>query len=450
MIRLKYNLSYFLFYMLVQLKDLKDSMVIQSYAGLEKRFGNLSDEHCRWIMHNFKGALAQVQRQDSKIDIPIAKLRPGDKIFKVFQIPASLNHLTHINAKLIQSLETRKFTFFEVSNLNGKNHAQRVAKATQLIKSAKQGAQVKNKASKAIESIMDSAHHGVPEIGQLEGFVSEILEDKLTDSMSALTALKKSSQTYAHCVDVAAIFMVAYYEIIRRRGKKPAFKDQNEALMAAMLHDVGKGMIPKEVLESDVRFEKGSPELEMFRHHPQQSQEILKQMGMSEVAQNMALCHHIKASGIGYASYPEKITYSQASYEAKLLAVIDVYQSLVGRRPYKKSWTAPSAMRYIESLSGIDYDEEIWEDFQQVMGIYPIGSLVRLSDGCIGFVVNVPEKDLERPAVAVVKSSAGEILKKHQLVDLAEREDLTISEDLDPEDVFQGGAIEQFSNLKIA
>ena len=433
------------------LEELNENMIIQSYIKLEKRFGHLSEKNRQWLAHNFAGARAIIKRGEKRFDVSTSQLKEGDVISRIHKFPKGLQHFTEVNDKLLASLKARKFLFFEVAKkAKSAAHQAKAEEATSLVKTAKASYKAKAQASKAIEGIMDSAAKGIPEIKELEGYVGQIIEDKLTESMSALAPLRESSHTYAHCVDVGAIFLVAYYHIRKKHGEKSVFKNEEEALLCAMLHDVGKGMIPKDILESDVKFEKGSPEMEMIRNHPVKSAELIKGMDLPDVAANMAMFHHVKAASTGYASYPTGQNYNDASYEARLLAIVDVYQSLVGRRPYKKSWTAPSAIRYIDSLAGIDYDEEIWHDFLQVMGKYPKGSLVKLNDQSLGFVVSVPENDLERPHIALVQDSQKKRLKEHELIDLADVQDLKIIEDLDPEDIFKGKGAEWFANLKIA
>ena len=57
----------------------------------------------------------------------------------------------------------------------------------------------------------------------------------------------------------------------------------------------------------------------------------------------------------------------------------------MGRRKYKRSWSPPATMRYIEALSGVEYDYEVWLMFLKIMGMFPKGSLVELSNHSIGF-----------------------------------------------------------------
>ncbi|MDX2470761.1 MAG: HD domain-containing protein [SAR324 cluster bacterium] len=437
--------------MQVRLEELNENMEIQSYIGLEKRFGHLSEQNRQWLAHNFSGARAIVKRGEKRADIAIVQLKVGDIVSRVHKFPAGLKHFTQVNDKLKISLKARKFLFFEVSKLaKSPEHQAKTEQATSLVATVKKSYKVKAQASKAIEGIMDSAAHGVPEIKELEGYVGQIIEEDLIDSMAALAPLRESSHTYAHCVDVGAIFLASYYEIKKRNGEKPVFANEEEALLCAMLHDVGKGVIPKEILESDVKFEKDSPEMDMIRNHPVKGAELIEQMDLPKVAVDMARHHHVKSVSKGFASYPADTEYKDVSYEARLLAIVDVYQSLVGRRPYKKSWTAPSAIRYIDSLAGIDFDDDIWEDFLKVIGKYPKGSLVKLNDQSLGFVVSVPQDNLENPNIVLVQDSKHVRLKEHELIDLAETEELNIIEDLDPEDVFKGKAAEWFANLTIS
>jgi len=438
---------------LVSLQDLNENLVIQAYVGLDRRFSHLSDDNCRWLMHNFNGATAKIARAGKEGEILISKLMPGDVIYKIYKFPKELKHLIFPTDKLLKSLQARKFLQFEVAQRpKGKSpqHAQKVAEASQLVLQVRKSYNLKSKATKLVENIMDHAGQGAADVAPLGNYVDAIVKDNLTDAMCVMAPLKQSSHTYAHCVDVAAIFAAVYFRIVAKKGRKSAFQGENEALLSGMLHDIGKGIIPKEVLESSTKYEKGSAEFEMMRRHPIESKKMLDAMGMSKIMQNMALCHHIKSSGSGYSHYPEGMTYDQASYEAKLLGIIDVYQSLIGNRPYKKAWTAPSAMRYIESLAGIDYAEEIWEDFRDCMGLYPKGSLVKLSDESVGFVVSLPEADPTRPQITLIKDAEGNRPTKQELIDLNDLPDLSIAQDLDPQETLQGKALEYFANLKIA
>ncbi|MBU3914746.1 hypothetical protein KKA14_04360, partial [bacterium] len=133
----------------------------------------------------------------------------------------------------------------------------------------------------------------------------------------------------------------------------------------------------------------------------------------------------------------------------RLLALVDAYQALCAGRSYKKSWTPPAVMRYLDATAGIEFDLQLWQDFQKVMGHYPIGSFVRLSDGSHGFVMNVPQKNVLKPQVAIVRNSEGEELVKQYLVDLQEEQGISITKEIDPKLFYKDNVLEKFINLDV-
>jgi len=92
----------------------------------------------------------------------------------------------------------------------------------------------------------------------------------------------------------------------------------------------------------------------------------------------------------------------------------------------------------------------VWDDFMQVMGLYPKVSLVELSDKSIAFVMSVAEEDPERPQIVAVRNSAGQDLSHHSLIDLMDEKGFDIVKDLDVMEGFGTDAIEVFSNLDIS
>ena len=170
---------------------------------------------------------------------------------------------------------------------------------------------------------------------------------------------------------------------------------------------------------------------------------------MSDSIVNMAHYHHVKQDITMNSSYPENTKIEDVIFETRLLAITDTYQALIGKRKYKKSWTPPAAIRYLDALAGIEYDLSVWELFLKTMGVYPKGSLVELTDGTLGFVMNVPELDLERPDVAVICDKEGEMYEHHTLIDLEEEKDISIVKDQDPFEMFGDKALEIFLKIKI-
>ena len=222
--------------------------------------------------------------------------------------------------------------------------------------------------------------------------------------------------------------------------------------MGALLHDLGKSKIPKEIIDSTERFEKNSRATQIIRSHPIFGAEILAQMNMPNSMIDMTHYHHVKQDTSMLSSYPANIDFKQVSFETRLLSVVDIYQALVGKRKYQKSWSPPATMRYLDALAGVEYDLRVWDQFLPIMGRYPKGSLVRLTDSSLGFVMNVPGPgvDLEKPLIAIIRSSQGETLTHHDIVDLAVERDIKISEDMDSQEIFGDKALDVFTSISIS
>ncbi len=437
----------------VTVQQLDNRMVIRAYTGFNMKFQHMGEEICRWLRHNFKGTQAIVHRDGQKKQLLVDKIKNGDTLSRLFQFPENKKKLIIVTPNLIRELENRGFINFIVvirpkpTTPSLERHKVTKDSVNQLVEKVKESVSLREKATDAVENVMDSGRKGKVKSEDVIGFVEDISKNSSAEAMSALVSLKESDQTYAHCVDVGSIFETAYYGIKELVGEKSIFKNKKEAMMASFLHDFGKSKIPKDILDSHKRFDRDGPEMKMMLAHPVRSAELLEEMGLPAYIINMAHYHHVKLNTSMKSSYPSDVNYDDVMMETRLLAIVDIYQALVGKRSYKKSWSPPSAVRYLDALAGVEFDLDTWDNFLQVNGRYPKSSLVELSDDSIGFVMNVPKEDLERPQIVVVRNSAGEDLKNTPLIDLETQKDLSIVKDLDAQDVFGERALDIFLGI---
>lgn len=462
----------------VNLKDLDKGMVIVAYTGFSDRYELIDKRMCAFLQHNFEGAKAVVGRGGKKLEIPAENIRIGDSVIRIFSFPKGKKRLTMVGPKLVDALKARGIHSFKVRkprkfstqinndlseaiaqvNLLMKEPSRNkerlkagVYNANQLVEKIKDSRRKRTEGASIIEQMMDNARNGKLNSSEIESFVDQVVMSTSSEAMMAIANLRSSDQTYSHCIDVGVLFQKVYFDGIQKTNRKSRFPDRNQALLGGFLHDFGKAKLPKELLDSTTRFETGSPEMELIRSHPFHGAKMLHGMEMPESIVNMSLTHHVKMDETLNTSYPKKLTYDDSMYESKLLAIVDIYQALVGRRSYKRSWTPPQAIRYLSALAGIEYDEQIWALFVSLLGEYPVGSLVLLNDESMGFVMSVPEdgEDLLRPQVAIVRDSYGDDLDNHVLLDLFSERDMYIKNDLDVTDVFDARALDNFANLKI-
>ena len=438
----------------VSVQELKKGMTIIAYVGFDNKYTPVDENTCEWVKHNFQGAHVKGIRNGALFQQTAEKLLPGDDIQEISEFPTMLANLNRVNDRLIAELKERGFLRFRVqlpadSGGGSMSRAEGVAQATHLLENMRQSIDLCENATTAVESLLGSARDGTPDFQGVQKYVEQMSVSEVTQTVSAIISLKENDHVYTHCVDTGVIFQQAYFAIIEKRGEKSVFVDSQEAMLGAFLHDIGKARISKEVLTSTKTFQKDGPEMHEIQKHPQIGAELLSEAGMPDVMVDMAHYHHVKLDHAANSSYPQGVKQSEILFETRLLGLVDVYQALVAGRSYKKSWTPPAVMRYLDAMAGVEFDLDLWNEFQDVMGFYPVGSLVKLSDESLAFVINVPSKDLLRPHVVVVMEPNGQRPSQNRFIDLAAEPSLSIQKDLDSFEIFKSDALSVFSNLKV-
>ncbi|MBF0237302.1 MAG: HD domain-containing protein [SAR324 cluster bacterium] len=438
---------------IVPIKQLKDNMKILAFTGFSTQYLQLGENSCKFIQLNFKGATFKIARNGKKMDCKEDDLQPNDRLLKITDFPDTLRKFTTVTPRLIEELQKRGFLEFEVMELpkqktQQEKHRESVEEANVFVQQVKESIEMREQATDAVKDMMDGARLGKIKTEGVKVYIENMMKSSSAEAMQTLASLKQSDQTYAHCVDAAAIFQNAYYEMKRLTGEKPVFADVQMTLFAGFMHDCGKSKVPKDILESTARFERESREMHLLQSHTVFGAKILEEMGMPSQIVNIAHYHHVKMDTSLNSSYPQNVKYDDVLMETRLASIVDVYQALIGRRSYKKSWPPAAAMRYIDALTGVEFDPNVWDLFMKVLGKYPKGSLVQLNDNSMAFVISVPTIDLNRPKVVVVRDAQGNNVSKYALIDLEVEKNMNIVKDLDHYDIFGDQALDIFLQIQ--
>lgn len=209
-----------------------------------------------------------------------------------------------------------------------------------------------------------------------------------------ISMLKVSDEyTFKHSVDVATMAMV----IAKTYGLSK--KEIYEIGIAGLLHDIGKSKIPKEVLNKQDKL--SDEEFELMKMHSLYGYRILQEKGsISQPILLGVLQHHEKINGKGY---PLGVGDDKISLYARIISIADVYDALVTERPYKKAFTQRDAIEIIMSMTG-ELDITIMKSFLESIILYPVGSIVQLSNGEKAQVVENTAHYALRPKVVSVES----------------------------------------------
>lgn len=130
----------------------------------------------------------------------------------------------------------------------------------------------------------------------------------------------------------------------------------------ALLHDIGKMGIPDNILLKNGPLTQ--EEYDIMRMHPVYSYKMLSSISFLRQALNIPYCHHEKWDGTGY---PQGLKGEQIPIEARIFAVVDVWDALRSNRPYRSAWSKEEALRYIRNQSGKHFDTKVVENFLKII-----------------------------------------------------------------------------------
>lgn len=198
------------------------------------------------------------------------------------------------------------------------------------------------------------------------------------DALLALKYLKSFDEyTFNHSINVAVVSTIF--------AKSLGFSEPRlrEICQSAVFHDLGKALIPDEILNKPGRLTE--EEFAVMRNHPVMGFETLHGVrGPTQDVLRGVLEHHEKYNGSGY---PDGLRGEDMGEFGRIIAVADVYDALTSERVYKKGLTPSKALRIMYGMRETDFYPGHVERFVRCLGIYPIGTLVRLTTGETGVVV---------------------------------------------------------------
>lgn len=231
--------------------------------------------------------------------------------------------------------------------------------------------------------------------GQLASATNSIAKDLIDaiDSNDAIAIdineLKTSDEyTFKHSVDVATISMI----LAKQLGLSQ--KEIYEIGVAGLLHDIGKTKIPPEILNKPGKLD--DSEFAVMKQHSVFGYKMLRDNPEFSTEIPLAvLQHHEKMNGKGY---PLGAAKPQITPYAKFLSVADIYDALVTERPYKKAFSQRTAVEIMMSMTN-ELDMTALKSFLESMILYPVGTVVELSNGEKAKVVKNNPHYILRPVV---------------------------------------------------
>lgn len=223
-----------------------------------------------------------------------------------------------------------------------------------------------------------------------------------------LTRIKDKSQfTAEHSVRVAVLAIAL--------GKYLKLDEQQLELLGlcGMLHDLGKTQIPEEIVDKPCQLTQ--VEMRVMQKHTILGYELVNSdPSINQTVKDVIKNHHAHIDGTGYPKLPAE----QISFYCRIISIVDAYDTMTSDTCYKRSISARDALKELFNQRNKQFDGELVEAFIRMLGIYPPGTLVEMSNGEVGIVISThPEKKL-KPKVELVRDSEGK-LRKSLIIDLS-------------------------------
>ena len=244
----------------------------------------------------------------------------------------------------------------------------------------RQAAAICNRGRAAVTAMFSEARMGRTVDAQTCLPLVQEISDSVQRNAGALVSLArlKSRDDYSYMHSVAVCAMMV--SLARQTGMS---EDAcREAGLAGLMHDIGKALIPLEVLNKPGKL--SDEEFALVRLHPERGHGLLVGgQGVLDSTLDVVLHHHERVDGTGY---PHRMPGEQISQLARMGAICDVYDAITSNRPYKVGWDPALSIARMASWKG-HFDPGLFAAFVQSLGIYPTGSAVRLASDRLAVVV---------------------------------------------------------------
>ncbi|MGI5839035.1 MAG: HD-GYP domain-containing protein [bacterium] len=259
------------------------------------------------------------------------------------------------------------------------------------------------------------------EIKSVVGDLLASLEGK--ENISAgLTALRSfDDYTYGHSVNVCLLAMVIGIDLYYDTRKL------YELSIGALLHDIGKILIPLEILNKPAGLT--PEEAKVVRKHTEEGFAILrKHFDLSLLSAHVPFEHHEWYNGSGY---PRGLKREGIIEYARITTIADVFDAVTNDRIYRPRIALNQAYNLIAKQMDAQFDPRLARCFLERIQVFPNGTYVRLNTGEIGIIIRQAEKSNRKPTVRLLLDRTGERLSYPVEVDLVRKPELSIVEVLD-------------------
>lgn len=344
-----------------------------------------------------------IDRNKSKVNIASAgQIRSAEAILKLHK-----NQISHVWVNGERSAPDLGLGRSDVAV----KPAAKAIKVDRVIRQ-KQAKELMVEAKDLIQKVLSETFEGkAVEVQPFEVLADNMIESVMldADALKCVSALRsKDAYLLEHSINVA--FLLVTF------GRYLNFDTDmlRQIAIGGILHDIGKIKIDSNILNKPGKLT--AEEFEHVKLHQTYAVEIMAQTkGLSQISKDISLMHHEKLDGNGY---PRGLKGDEIPLHGRMSCIVDIFDALTATRCYKEAMSPAAAFKILISLTPFHLDQKLVYEFIRCIGVYPVGSLVQLSDGRIGIVWEATGRDALHPKVKCFYSVTKRCYTKVEIVDL--------------------------------
>lgn len=272
-----------------------------------------------------------------------------------------------------------------------------------------------NEASQHVGSLMLAAHAGHHvDAAHLEPVVTRMIESVLRNP-DALVPLARLKQLDAYASEHAVATAALVISLGHQQGLPEP--ELEKLALGTLVKDVGHAAIDKRLMSK--RGSLSQDEFSVVQSHVEEGLAVLEATTrLSETSVAVVLEHHERYNGCGY---PYRMAGDEISLAGRMAAIVDTYDAMTSDRPYRPAISPAFALGQLYEQGGIDFDPDLVAAFVRTVGIYPVGTLVRLESGHLAVVDEVNPNNLICPIVRVIYHAGRQQYVSPVVVDLSRK-----------------------------
>lgn len=322
-------------------------------------------------------------------------------------------------------LEAYQYFSYKLEDLQIENIVlTKIVEREEPLKASKKSSKAKSRkvffrAIAAVQEIIDQASSGnrmnlTKTKRLIQSMVDNIIEDET--ALMEMTVLRNfDNYTYMHSVNVCiySIILGCNINLDKRR--------LTDLGVSALLHDIGKISLPESLIKKTEVFDE--MDWQQIRMHPIYGVKAITKTRGTDRSSIRAIAtayeHHITFSGGGY---PQLLQKRKPCLFAQIVAITDSFDAMCSGRVYhKKKRTADEVITNMINRAVTDYNPLLLKVFVNAIGIYPIGSVVRLNTDEVAIVSRNNPDNLEKPEIKIIAGREGE-KSDVKIIDLSKEE----------------------------